>query len=226
MYHVDLKGQMSFEKLNLREERIDLLDNPLLGPLLRRKEQLIKSEVMTKRANQLSVYYLNLHKRYDLDVIGFPHADVELPAIQTHWAHGLGARRILPLHDLHRNRRHLSQRTVLVAPRVFLQLGTADGGTELQQSGQGSSSAQYFELPGLCVIQFRNLSASDVQLHVHVFVLFPQYFADLLLVERLTCKVKLQLVLGASHPKNLEAVDLGDKAWGCGGHLFVVALKS
>ena len=38
MYHVDLQGVMVFEKLNLNEERIDLIDNPLLGPLLRRKE--------------------------------------------------------------------------------------------------------------------------------------------------------------------------------------------
>lgn len=68
MYHVDLKGEMSFEKLNLLEERIDLLANPLLGPLLRRREQLIESAVMTKRANKLAVYYLNLHKRYNLDV--------------------------------------------------------------------------------------------------------------------------------------------------------------
>jgi hypothetical protein len=51
MYHVDLNGNMTFEKLNLKEERIDLLSNPLLGPLLRRKEQLVENERMTKRAN-------------------------------------------------------------------------------------------------------------------------------------------------------------------------------
>ena len=34
MYHVDLDGEMVFEKLNLREERLDILQNPLLGPLL------------------------------------------------------------------------------------------------------------------------------------------------------------------------------------------------
>ena len=68
MYHVDMKGEMIFEKLNLREERIDLLENPLLGPLLRRKDQLVLDDEMTKRANQLAIYYLNLHKRYDLDV--------------------------------------------------------------------------------------------------------------------------------------------------------------
>jgi hypothetical protein len=38
MYHVDLEGNMAFEKLNFQEERIDLLENPLLGPLIRRKE--------------------------------------------------------------------------------------------------------------------------------------------------------------------------------------------
>jgi hypothetical protein len=68
MYHVDLKGEMTFEKLNLREERIDLISNPLLGPLLRRKEQLLESDQMTKRANKLAIYYLNIHQRFDLDV--------------------------------------------------------------------------------------------------------------------------------------------------------------
>ncbi len=38
MFHVDLEGRMAFEKINFKEERIDLLENPLLGPLLRRKE--------------------------------------------------------------------------------------------------------------------------------------------------------------------------------------------
>ncbi len=37
MYHIDLDGAQLFEKLNFREERVDLLANPLLGPLLRRK---------------------------------------------------------------------------------------------------------------------------------------------------------------------------------------------
>lgn len=40
MYHVDMQGKMSFEKLNLREERIDLLQNPLLGPLFRRRNEM------------------------------------------------------------------------------------------------------------------------------------------------------------------------------------------
>jgi hypothetical protein len=51
MYHVDLHGEMIYEKLNLREERIDLLQNPLLGPLLRRKEKLLSDDLLIKRAN-------------------------------------------------------------------------------------------------------------------------------------------------------------------------------
>jgi len=43
-----MAGDMVFEKLNLREERIDLLQNPLLGPLLRRKETLLQDKEMTK----------------------------------------------------------------------------------------------------------------------------------------------------------------------------------
>jgi hypothetical protein len=38
MYHVDLEGRILFEKINFKEERIDLIENPLLGPLLRRKQ--------------------------------------------------------------------------------------------------------------------------------------------------------------------------------------------
>lgn len=68
MYHVDLEGRMLFEKINFKEERIDLIENPLLGPLLRRKHQLIEDELMVRKANKLAIYYLNLHKRYDLDV--------------------------------------------------------------------------------------------------------------------------------------------------------------
>ena len=67
MYHVDLNGEMVFEKLNLREERIDLLQNPLLGPLLRRKDKVVEDDLLTERANRIAIYYLNLHKRYDLD---------------------------------------------------------------------------------------------------------------------------------------------------------------
>ena len=67
MFHVGMDGQMVFEKLNLLEERIDLLQIPLLGPLLRRKGQLVEDDLMIKKANMLAIYYLNLHKRYDLN---------------------------------------------------------------------------------------------------------------------------------------------------------------
>ena len=40
-----------FEKINFREERIDFLENPLLGPLLRRREQMMENEEMVKRAS-------------------------------------------------------------------------------------------------------------------------------------------------------------------------------
>ena len=59
---------MLYEKLNLTEERVDLMQNPLLGPLLRRRDMLLENPEMQARANQIAVYYLNLHKRFDLDV--------------------------------------------------------------------------------------------------------------------------------------------------------------
>ena len=49
------------------EERIDLLQNPLLGSLFRRKMQMLEDERMTRRANKIAIYYLNLHKHWDLD---------------------------------------------------------------------------------------------------------------------------------------------------------------
>ena len=67
MYHVDLNGDVNFEKLNLQEERLDLLQNPLLGPYLRRKQELLEDEIMLKRANRIAIYYLNKDKKYDLD---------------------------------------------------------------------------------------------------------------------------------------------------------------
>lgn len=67
MYHVDMQGEMSFEKLNLREERLDLLQNPLLGPLFRRKSQMHEEDRMARRANKIAIYYLNLGKKWDLD---------------------------------------------------------------------------------------------------------------------------------------------------------------
>ena len=68
MYHIDMEGRQVFEKINFqREERIDLMENPLLGPMLRRKEKLLEDEKLAKRANKIAIYYLNMHKRYDLD---------------------------------------------------------------------------------------------------------------------------------------------------------------
>ena len=68
MYHVDMEGRQLFEKINFSEERVDLIENPLLGPLLRRRTQLMQDELMCRKANKIAIYYLNLHKRYDLDV--------------------------------------------------------------------------------------------------------------------------------------------------------------
>ena len=67
MYHVDMNGEMTFEKLNLTEERIDLLRNPLIGYYLRRKEELKYNETMIRKVNKIVIYYLNMNKKYDLD---------------------------------------------------------------------------------------------------------------------------------------------------------------
>jgi hypothetical protein len=45
----------------LKEERIDLLQNPLLGPFLRRKEAVLANKALTKKANVYAIYYLNIH---------------------------------------------------------------------------------------------------------------------------------------------------------------------
>ena len=131
MYHVDLQGEMIYEKLNLREERIDLLQNPLLGPLLRRKEKLLSDDLLIKRANQLAIYYLNINRRYDLDVrkqiqVKFTIL-IELPPLQTNRNHGLGTLRLLLVHVSHRARRHVQKRTILAKTRLLLQLGEKDG---------------------------------------------------------------------------------------------------
>ena len=63
-----MEGRQLFEKINFSEERVDLIENPLLGPLLRRRTQLMQDELMCRKANKIAIYYLNLHKRYDLDV--------------------------------------------------------------------------------------------------------------------------------------------------------------
>jgi len=67
MYHVDLSGNMLYEKINFKEERIDLLENPLLGSVIRRREMLDTHPTLIRRGNKLAAYWMNLHKRYDLD---------------------------------------------------------------------------------------------------------------------------------------------------------------
>lgn len=85
MYHVDLHGNMSFEKLNLHEERLDLLANPLLGPLLRRKDLLEQDELLIKRANKLAIYFLNKDKKYDLDNYLYTKWLTPMDALRTIW---------------------------------------------------------------------------------------------------------------------------------------------
>jgi len=67
MFHVDLQGEMTFEKLNLSEERPDLLSNPLLGPLLRKNRLGDQDELLAEQANRLAIYFLNKDKHWDLD---------------------------------------------------------------------------------------------------------------------------------------------------------------
>jgi len=85
MYHVDLKGNMAFEKLNLHEERLDLLSNPLLGPLLRRKHLLEQDELLIKRANKMAIYFLNKDKKYDLDNYLYTKSITPLDWLRTTW---------------------------------------------------------------------------------------------------------------------------------------------
>jgi hypothetical protein len=67
MYHVGMDGNTYFEVLSFKEERVDLLDNPLLGPFIRRKEELFKNDAMLEEASRVAIYYTNMHLRYDLD---------------------------------------------------------------------------------------------------------------------------------------------------------------
>ena len=61
-----IDGNTYFEKLSFKEERIDLLDNPLLGPYIRRKET-IEDKNLLEEASRIAIYYINIHQRYDLD---------------------------------------------------------------------------------------------------------------------------------------------------------------
>jgi len=85
MYHVDLEGEMTYEKLNLKEERLDVLANPLLGPLLRRKEELVEDEIMMRRANKIAIYYLNKDKKFDLDNYLFAKWITPLDFVRALW---------------------------------------------------------------------------------------------------------------------------------------------
>ena len=67
MYHVNMGGNMEFEKQNFKEERIDQIDNPLLGPFIRRKDVIYENDKMLEEASRIAVYYKNINKRYDLD---------------------------------------------------------------------------------------------------------------------------------------------------------------
>ena len=85
MYHVDLQGNMSFEKLNLHEERLDLLSNPLLGQLLRRKHLIEQDELLIKRANKMAIYFLNKDKKYDLDNYLYTKLITPIDCLRTSW---------------------------------------------------------------------------------------------------------------------------------------------
>ena len=67
MYHVEMDGNTYFEKLSFKEERLDLLDNPLLGPYIRRKDEIYENDEMLEEASRIAIYYINIHQRYDLD---------------------------------------------------------------------------------------------------------------------------------------------------------------
>lgn len=67
MYHVEMDGSTYFEKLSFKEERVDLLDNPLLGPYIRRKDIIYENPKMLEEASRIAIYYINMHRRYDLD---------------------------------------------------------------------------------------------------------------------------------------------------------------
>ena len=56
-----------FEKINLFEERLDLINNPLLGPFFRRKKQIAEDVRQIRRLNKIAAYYFNANKYWDLD---------------------------------------------------------------------------------------------------------------------------------------------------------------
>ena len=124
MYHVDLLGRQLFEKINFSEERVDLIENPLLGPLLRRRDRLMEDELMNRKANKIAIYYLNLHKRYDLDVrISLTNLNIiaELSTISSNLPNGLDQSLLLSFYGSHRTSRHLQKWIIFSKARFFLQ---------------------------------------------------------------------------------------------------------
>lgn len=67
IYHNDIQGQILFEKINLHEERLDLINNPLLGPFFRRKKEVAGNPRQIRKLNKIAAYYFNANKYWDLD---------------------------------------------------------------------------------------------------------------------------------------------------------------
>jgi len=65
LYFVDRKGNNYIEKILFNEERPDLMENPFLETLNNKKPW---NDIQLQRANIISAYYLNINKRFDLDV--------------------------------------------------------------------------------------------------------------------------------------------------------------
>jgi hypothetical protein len=53
LHHVDMEGSVTYEKLSLDEERLDLIKNPLVAPILKNKDKLVESSAMIERLNRL-----------------------------------------------------------------------------------------------------------------------------------------------------------------------------
>jgi hypothetical protein len=62
---VDRQGNNLIEKILFNEERPDLLENPFLEFLMKKKPW---NEQQLEKANLISAYYLNINNRFDLDV--------------------------------------------------------------------------------------------------------------------------------------------------------------
>jgi hypothetical protein len=64
----------------------------------------MQDELMNRKANRIAIYYLNMHKRYDLDVsLTLKINDKELLIIPTDFSHGLDQSFLLPFHGSHRS---------------------------------------------------------------------------------------------------------------------------